>query len=105
MKYTGKKGQLVVKESGYSISTPLDQNMKLRVDDGEALENATMCRQMVGSLIYLTITHPNLTFAMGLASELLEVPRKPHLNEVQQELCYISGTLYFYLFYVANADL
>ncbi|MCO5606769.1 hypothetical protein L7F22_060959 [Adiantum nelumboides] len=37
------------------ISMPLDQNVKLRADEDQVLEDVTMYRQIVGSLIYLTI--------------------------------------------------
>ena len=38
------------------ISMPLDQNLKLRADEGQVLEDASMYRKIVGSLIYLTIS-------------------------------------------------
>lgn len=60
------------------ISTPLDQNLKIQMHDGDVLENATMYRQIVGSLIYLTITRPDMSFAVGLVSQFMQVPRKPH---------------------------
>jgi hypothetical protein len=42
------------------ISVPLNQNGKLSADAGEVLEDATMYRKIVGSLIYMTITRPDL---------------------------------------------
>ena len=38
------------------ISLPLDQNLKLQADEGQVLEDVTMYRKIVGSLIYLTIS-------------------------------------------------
>ena len=42
------------------MDTPLDQNLKLMADSGSEVEDVTMYQQMVGSLIYLTITRPDL---------------------------------------------
>ena len=44
------------------ISMPLDVNVKLSAHAGDALENVTMYRKIVGSLIYLTITRPDLSY-------------------------------------------
>ena len=42
------------------ISVPLEQNVKLSADAGELLEDPTMYKRIVGSLIYMTITRPEL---------------------------------------------
>jgi hypothetical protein len=39
-----------------TTSGPLETNVKLLAIDGESLSNATLYRQLVGSLIYLTVT-------------------------------------------------
>ncbi|MCO5605807.1 hypothetical protein L7F22_059991 [Adiantum nelumboides] len=49
-----------------SISTLLDQNLKLRIDEGEVLDDARMYRKIVSSLIYMTISRPDLSYAIGL---------------------------------------
>ena len=50
------------------ISMPLDVNAKMSAHMGDVLENATMYTKIVGSLIYLTITRPNLNYTMSLQS-------------------------------------
>jgi hypothetical protein len=50
------------------ISIPLDHNGKLSVDASEVLEDATMYKKIVGSLIDMTITKPDLNYAIGLKS-------------------------------------
>ena len=42
------------------ISTPMDPIVRLQEDEGKDLEDVTMYRQLVGSLIYLTLTWPNI---------------------------------------------
>ena len=48
------------------ISMPLDQNLKLRADEGQV----TMYRKIVGSLIYLTISCPNLKLYSWLGKSI-----------------------------------
>ena len=67
--------------TGYKpISVPLELNIKLSADTGELMEDPTMYRRIVGSLIYMTITRPDLSYAVGLVSQFMQAPRKPHLD-------------------------
>jgi hypothetical protein len=48
------------------VSTPLELNVKLNTTDGEPLSDATLYRQLVGSLIYLTVpSGPCLCYSSG----------------------------------------
>jgi hypothetical protein len=47
---------------------PLDHSGKLSADVDEVLEDATMYKKIVGSLMYMTITRPNLNYTVGLES-------------------------------------
>ncbi len=91
---------------GYKpISVPLDQNGKLSANASEVLEDATMYRKIVGSLIYMTITRPDLNYTIGLESQFIQVPRKPHLDGVRHTLHYVSATADYGLFYEASTEL
>jgi hypothetical protein len=87
------------------ISVPLNQNGKLSADASEVLEDATMYRKIVGSLIYMTITKPNLNYTVGLESHFMQVPRKPHLDGVRHTLRYVNATTNYGLFYEASTEL
>ena len=65
------------------LDTPLDQNVKL-FDDGKYLEDAYLYRIIVGGLIYMTITRPNLSYAVGLVSQFMQKPCKSHLDVVKE---------------------
>ena len=71
------------------ISMPLDVNAKLSAQVGDVVEDVTMYRKIVGSLIYLTITRPDLSYTVGLESQFMQLPRKPHLDAVQRTLHYV----------------
>jgi len=75
------------------ISIPLEQNVKLSADVGDLVEDTTMYRRIVGSLIYMTITRPDLNYALGVVSQFMQTPWKPHLGAVRRILRYIKHTL------------
>ncbi len=84
------------------IFMPLDQNGKLSVDAGEVLEDATMYTKIVGNLIYMSITRPDLNYIVGLESQFMQVLRKPHLDGVRHTLRFVSATSDYGLFYEAS---
>ena len=66
------------------IATPIEQNAKLRPDVGEVLEDATLYRKVVGSLIYATLMRPNMCHDVEALSHFMQVPRKPHLDVMRR---------------------
>lgn len=46
------------------VDSPLEVGVKLQPDEGESLEDVRRYRRLVGKLIYLTVTQPDLSFAM-----------------------------------------
>jgi hypothetical protein len=92
--------------TGYKpISIPLEQNVKLSADEGDLVEDTTMYRCIVGSLIYMTITRPDLNYAVGVVSQFMQTPRKPHLDAVRRILRYIKHTLQCGIFYETKSQL
>ncbi len=79
--------------------------MKLSVDEGDLMEDTTMYIRMVGSLIYMTITRPDLNYAVGVVSRFMQTPQKPHLDAVRRILRYIKHTLQCGIFYEAKSQL
>ncbi|MCO5549382.1 hypothetical protein L7F22_002853 [Adiantum nelumboides] len=67
------------------VEHPQDQYVKLRADEGQVLEYVTMYLQIVGSLIYLTISRPDLSYSVGLENQFMQLSRKPHLDVVRSD--------------------
>ena len=66
---------------------------KLRMSDSKPLDNSTLFRQIIGSLIYLMVcTRPDICFSISLLSKFLEKPTKAHLEWTKHVLRYLSGT-------------
>ena len=61
-----------------SISTPMEHNQKLTSHEGSVFEDPTKYRKLVQSLIYLTTTHPDITFAVGILSRFMHQPCEGH---------------------------
>ncbi|KAL4010710.1 hypothetical protein IC575_027725 [Cucumis melo] len=76
-----------------TFSTPLDPNVRLTPFDGVPLEDPTLYRQLVGSLIYLTVTRPDIAYAVHIVSQFMAAPRTIHFTAVLRILRYIKGTL------------
>jgi len=56
------------------ISIPLEQNVKLSANEGHLVEDTAMYRCIVGSLIYMTITRLDLSYAVGMVSQFMQTP-------------------------------
>ena len=87
------------------IAVPLDQNSKVSADIGVLLEDPTMYRKMVGSLIYATISRPDVSYSVGLVSQFMQELRKPHLDRVWRIIRYLCATVDYALFYAADTPL
>ncbi|XP_065634428.1 uncharacterized mitochondrial protein AtMg00810-like [Quercus suber] len=88
-----------------TISTPLEYNAKLTPLDGEPISDATRYRQLVSSLIYLTVTRPDISHVVGMVSKFMDVPRSVHYVAVLQILRYVKGRLYHGLHYSSRSSL
>ena len=75
------------------ISKPMEPNAKMCAHEGKDLEDATMYRQLVGSLIYLTLTRPDISYAVSVMSRYMQNPKKPHLEAVRRILRYVKSTI------------
>ncbi|XP_057755505.1 uncharacterized mitochondrial protein AtMg00810-like [Arachis stenosperma] len=55
--------------------------------------DTTLYRQLVRSLVYLTITRPNIAYPVHVLSQFLSTPRTTEYAAVLRILCYIKDTL------------
>eukprot|EP00253_Pinus_taeda_P005716 PITA_05716 len=86
------------------LSTPMEQNLKLTSIEGKEFEDATKYRQLVGSLNYLTITRPNISFVVGTLSRFMQKPCEGHWFVAKRVLKYVKGTQDFGLKYTQVGD-
>uniref|UniRef100_A0ACD5XIQ9 Uncharacterized protein n=1 Tax=Avena sativa TaxID=4498 RepID=A0ACD5XIQ9_AVESA len=73
--------------------THIDSGSKLSLSDGDLLDNPTHYRSLTGALQYLTLTRPEISYAVQQACLFMHAPRTSHLHLVKRIIRYIKGTL------------
>ena len=69
------------------------------------MSNPSLYRHLVGSLVYLTVTRPDISYAVHQVSQYLFAPQSTHYTVVLRILRYLKGTLFHGLFYSAQSPL
>ena len=69
---------------------PMEQNLSLNESDGDLIPDPSSYRRLIGRVIYLTITRPDLTYAVHVLSQFMDKPRMPHLDALHRVLRYIK---------------
>jgi histone deacetylase 1/2 len=94
----GKYAEDIIKKTGMSnykpINTTLSSVEKLSATEGDPLgpEDSTKYRSVVGAMQYLTLTRPNISFAVNKVCQFLHNPTTIHWSVVKRILRYIHGT-------------
>ena len=73
------------------IAFPMETDLKLALATGKPLSDPTQYRRLVGQLIYLTITRPELCYAMHILSQFTQEPKEQHMEAAKQVLRYLKG--------------
>ncbi|GJU20453.1 retrovirus-related pol polyprotein from transposon TNT 1-94 [Tanacetum coccineum] len=82
-----------------SVDTPMVEKSKLDEDLQGTPIDATLYRGMIGSLMYLTSSRPDLIYAVCLCARYQAKPTKKHLNAVKRIFRYLKGTINMGLWY------
>ena len=97
----------LVSRAGLSDSkiehTPLEPNVRFTPQDGTLINDATLYRQLVSSLICLIVTRSDISCDVNLVSQFMASPRTTHYDVVLQIIQYIKGTLFYGLHYLATS--
>ena len=72
---------------------PMEQNLRISKDEGKVLSDPTQHKRLIGRLMYLTLSRPNITYSVHRLSQYLAKPREPHLLATQRIVQYIKGSL------------
>lgn len=79
--------------------TPIVPGTKLSKYDPSPTVNSTLYKQLVGSLMYLTSTRPDIMLSVSIISRFMETPTEAHWKAGKRILRYVAGTLQHGIYY------
>ncbi|GJZ84171.1 retrovirus-related pol polyprotein from transposon TNT 1-94 [Tanacetum coccineum] len=98
-----KYAQEILKKFGFDSCTPIDTPMaerpNLDEDKGGKLIDPTRFRGMVGSLMYLSASRPDIVFAVCMCARYQAKPTEMHLTAIKRIFRYLKGTINMGLWY------
>jgi len=86
-------------------ATPMDLHLQLRPNDGTPLQDPARYRHIVGSLVYLTVTRPDIAHAVHILSQFVSAPTSVHFGHLLRVLRYLRGTSSQCIFYARDNSL
>ncbi|KAK3002439.1 hypothetical protein RJ639_020957 [Escallonia herrerae] len=99
----------ILSESGLSASKPAafptEQNHGLALAGGPILSDPGPYRRLIGRLVYLTITRPDICYAVHVLSQFMQSPRSQHWDAALRVLRYLKAAPSQGLFLPADSPL
>ena len=83
----------------------MDLHVHLRATDGELLADPTRYRHIVGSLVYLGVTHLDISYVVHILSQFVSAPTQLHYSHLLCVLRYLRGTISHRLFFPRSSSL
>jgi len=72
--------------------TPLNSKLQLTLD-GDSFDQPRLYQKLVGKLIYLTITRPDLSHSFSIVNQFMHSPTATHMMIIKRILHYLKGTI------------
>ncbi|XP_026419880.1 uncharacterized protein LOC113315845 [Papaver somniferum] len=86
------------------MATPMPTTGKLQSNTREKSVDKKIYRSMMGNLLFLTATRPDIAFSVGCCARFQAEPKDSHLKAVKRIIRYVNGTLYYGLSYSKDTN-
>lgn len=74
------------------IDTPMEVNKKLNKSYEKLIMEKESYHKLIGKLIYLSATRPNITYTVNLLSQFMHPSRKPYVEVAHRVIMYLKGS-------------
>ncbi|RVW51245.1 Retrovirus-related Pol polyprotein from transposon RE1 [Vitis vinifera] len=85
-----------------TMKTPMSSSINLDKDEKGKSIDSTMYRGMIGSLLYLTTSRPDIMYSVCLYARFQSCPKESHLSVVKRILKYLKGAMDISLWYLKS---
>ncbi|XP_035845275.1 uncharacterized mitochondrial protein AtMg00810-like [Helianthus annuus] len=85
--------------------TPMIENQKLYMEEKTELADKERYQRMVGKLIYLSHTRPDIAYAIGVISQFMHQPQSAHMDVVLRIIRYLKGMSGHGVLFIPNGHL
>ncbi|KAL0355892.1 UNVERIFIED_CONTAM: Retrovirus-related Pol polyprotein from transposon RE1 [Sesamum radiatum] len=92
-------------QDAHSVSIPVPPGIHFDSTTGALLPSPDRYRRLIGRLLYLGFSRPDISFAVQQLSQFLQHPREPHWDAAMHLLRYLKGSSTLGLFFPASTSL
>jgi hypothetical protein len=85
--------------------SPMSTSVSLQHNPSEKCVDQTLYRSMIGSLLYLTASRPDISYSVGVCARFQSDPKESHLHAVKRIIKYVLGTIDFGIFYTKDTNI
>ena len=91
-------------ESTSSVRTPMSPNVKLTVDLLGKSVDSSLNISMIGSLLYLTASRPDISYSVGVCARYQANPKESHTTTLKRIIKYVKTTVEFGVWYSKDTN-
>jgi len=87
-----------------SVRTPISPNIKLTVDLLGKSVDSSLYRSMIGSLLYLTASRPDISYSVGVCARYQTNSKESHMTALKRITKYVKTTAKFSVWYSKDTN-
>ncbi|XP_030945934.1 uncharacterized protein LOC115970437 [Quercus lobata] len=91
-------------DSRKHASTPMSSSVKLSSNPIDAEVDPTLYISIIGSLLYLTSSRPDIAFNVGVCARFQTAPKESHMMAVKRIIRYVNGTSDYEIWYLKDSN-